>query len=43
MARQVSKNTAALKQIEQNFKTTRHEELPPLEPMIETLRDYIKE
>ena len=43
MARQVSKNHAALKQIELFHKSLRHQELPALPQMIETLKDYIQE
>ena len=43
MARQVSKNAAALKELEKNHKSLRDQELTPLPQMIETLKEYIKD
>lgn len=43
MARQVSNCHASLKQIELFHKSIRQQELPPLEPLIDTLKDYLNE
>ena len=43
MARQVSNCKAELKQIEQNHFNRREKELPTLEPMLNTLKNYLEE